>query len=250
MFAPVVKVKGLAFGDRKCDREFRHKRSIKRKQLGRLADCMAAAWWRPRTGTSGGLAVDSSKTEWEIRFSHGLTIRLVPPKDGRVTIAAIELDEDAVEGPEGVEVVGGMASDGDPNGVVDGRVGGIAGGLPPPPPPPRSPRPPPPPGSGPQMVAPTALAALRTKGDSQIAPDEDTKVEMLRNSIAKVVASFKLCVKDTGEVKSVAQLKSSGFPAYDQKLIAGIKTWEYTPFVLNGKPAPVCTAVTFIYTQQ
>jgi hypothetical protein len=29
-----------------------------------------------------------------------------------------------------------------------------------------------------------------------------------------------------------------------------MRTWTYRPFLVNGKPAPVCTAVTFIYSQK
>ena len=45
-------------------------------------------------------------------------------------------------------------------------------------------------------------------------------------------------------------LKSTGFSAYDQTIQSTIRgTWRYRPFLVNGKAAPVCTAVTFIYSQ-
>ena len=51
-------------------------------------------------------------------------------------------------------------------------------------------------------------------------------------------------------IASVNQLKSTGFPPYDQKIINTIRgEWRYRPFMVNGKAAPVCTAVTFIYSQ-
>jgi hypothetical protein len=28
-----------------------------------------------------------------------------------------------------------------------------------------------------------------------------------------------------------------------------MNAWKYRPFMVNGKAVPVCTAVTFIYTQ-
>ena len=43
---------------------------------------------------------------------------------------------------------------------------------------------------------------------------------------------------------------SSGFPAYDQKIQREMRNWKYRPFMVNGKAAPVCTAVTFIYQQK
>jgi hypothetical protein len=29
-----------------------------------------------------------------------------------------------------------------------------------------------------------------------------------------------------------------------------MRQWAYRPYLINGKPVPVCTAVTFIYSQQ
>jgi hypothetical protein len=109
------------------------------------------------------------------------------------------------------------------------------------------PAPPPP---APQVVAPTQLEAVRLTGDPRIAPDDDTKVAIRDAGKTKVVASFKLCASTTGAVYSVTMLKSSGFPGYDAQLKAGIQTWTYRPFVVEGKAVPVCTAVTFVYSQK
>jgi len=49
----------------------------------------------------------------------------------------------------------------------------------------------------------------------------------------------------------VTQLKSTGFPGYDTTIKHTIETtWRYAPYLVNGKAIPVCTAVTFIYSQQ
>ena len=53
-----------------------------------------------------------------------------------------------------------------------------------------------------------------------------------------------------GAVNTLNVLKSSGFPAYDQKITREMRNWRYRPYMINGKPAPVCTAVTFIYQQR
>ena len=51
-------------------------------------------------------------------------------------------------------------------------------------------------------------------------------------------------------ITSVTQIKSTGFGAYDSKILNTMRTqWKYKPFSVNGKAVPVCTAVTFIYTQ-
>jgi len=45
-------------------------------------------------------------------------------------------------------------------------------------------------------------------------------------------------------------LKSSGFPAYDARLVDEVRRWRYTPFVIDGRPTPVCSVVQFVYNQR
>jgi len=131
---------------------------------------------------------------------------------------------------------------------------------PPPPPPPSSPQSgppdrvlPPAPTSGspgaPSNVAPTLLEGHRIAGEKNIVPDDATKTAIAKAGATRVVASFKLCVDKTGTVSSLAMLKSSGFDAYDQDLQREMSRWRYSPYEVNGQPANVCTAVTFIYRQ-
>ncbi|MBL9019412.1 MAG: hypothetical protein JNL83_34810 [Myxococcales bacterium] len=145
---------------------------------------------------------------------------------------------------------------GDPNGVEGGEIGGVAGGVvggdingvvgaPPPPPPP------PPPPAPPQNVPPTLLEGSRVAGDKMIVPDDVTKTEIQRSGKDKIIGSFKLCINAGGEVTSVNMLKSTGFPAYDSKITGKMRgEWKYRPYAVNGKAVPVCTAVTFIYSQK
>ena len=145
---------------------------------------------------------------------------------------------------------------GDPNGVEGGEVGGVAGGVvggdmngvagaPPPPPPP------PPPPAPPQNVPPTLLEGSRISGEKMIVPDDVTKTEIQRSGKDKLIGSFKLCINVGGEVTSVNMLKSTGFGAYDSKIQQKMRgEWKYRPYAVNGKAVPVCTAVTFIYSQK
>jgi protein TonB len=144
---------------------------------------------------------------------------------------------------------------GDPNGVEGGVEGGVAGGVvggdlngvmgaPPPPPPPPPPAPP-------QNVPPTLLEGSRIAGEKMIVPDDTTKTEIGRSGKDRLVGSFKLCLTPTGAISNVTQLKSTGFPAYDNKILNKMRSeWRYKPYMVNGKAVPVCTAVTFIYTQK
>jgi hypothetical protein len=118
-------------------------------------------------------------------------------------------------------------------------MGGLIGG-------PMTPPPPPPPAPS-QTVPPSLLENLRVSGNKLIVPDAPTKATMLQARTGKVVASMKLCIDDKGTVASVAQLKSSGYPAYDRKIMGEMRQWIYKPYKQNGRAVPVCTAVTFIY---
>ena len=137
---------------------------------------------------------------------------------------------------------------GDENGVEGGVVGGDLNGVlgaPPPPPPP------PPPPAPPQNVPPTLLEGSRIAGEKQIVPDDVTKTEISRSGKDRIIGSFKLCLTNAGAISSVTQLKSTGFPAYDNKILTKMRNeWRYKPYMVNGKAVPVCTAVTFIYTQK
>jgi TonB family protein len=61
------------------------------------------------------------------------------------------------------------------------------------------------------------------------------------------VAIVKVCLGDDGKVFATKLVKSSGVPAYDAQLESTIKaTWTFEPVEIEGKPAPVCTQVTFL----
>jgi ketosteroid isomerase-like protein/cell division septation protein DedD len=107
--------------------------------------------------------------------------------------------------------------------------------------------PPPPPPA--QNVPPSTVEANRVFGEKFIRPDDETAVAIFKSHKGRVIGSYKLCIDVSGKVVTVTQLNSTGFPAYDSKIIEQIHTWTYRPFVFDGKAAPVCTAVTFIYSQ-
>jgi len=107
--------------------------------------------------------------------------------------------------------------------------------------------PPPPP---PRNVVPAELEALRIAGEKNILPDDLTKVDIRRSGKSKLVGSYKLCISIEGTVTDVRQMKSTGFADYDEKIMSELRQWRYRPYLVDGKPAPVCTAVSFIYSQK
>jgi protein TonB len=137
---------------------------------------------------------------------------------------------------------------GDPNGIEGGEeggveggvIGGVVGGPPPPPPPPPPPR----------NIPPTLLDRNRIAGDKYISPDAATVATIIADKRDTVVASLKLCVGADGDVTQVVLLKSSRYPDYDQKLATEMRAWKYRPYIVNGNAVPVCTAVTFIWSNK
>jgi len=103
----------------------------------------------------------------------------------------------------------------------------------------------------PQNVPPTTLEGRRIAGEKNIVPDDETKAEIARSNKDRIITAWKVCIDASGAVASTKALKSSGFAAYDAKIERAIKDWKYRPYTTPaGKPVPVCTAVTFIYSQK
>lgn len=154
-------------------------------------------------------------------------------EEQKVTESEDEGEEGGVEGG----VAGGVAG-----GVLGGVEGGVLGGTgdaPPPPPKPEKP----------QIVQQTALEASRISGDKNIQPPDTVKTQISRDGKNRVMAVVKMCLTEGGSVKSLNVIKSSGYDAYDRQIKAKMNQWKYRPFKVNGKAVPVCSAITFIYTQ-
>lgn len=106
------------------------------------------------------------------------------------------------------------------------------------------------PATPPQIVPPSVFAANQLSGDKNIFPDDETKVAIMRAGTAQLLIPVKVCVDRVGKVATTTVLKSSGFPAYDDKLVRGIRGWTYTPFTIDGAVVPVCSIVQFMYRQR
>jgi hypothetical protein len=102
----------------------------------------------------------------------------------------------------------------------------------------------------PVIVPPKALEAHRISGSKLIVPDDDVKFALRKLGATRLVGSFKLCIDETGHVTHVTTIRSTKAPSYDQKITARLYSWVYAPYIDEGRPTPVCTAVTFIYTQR
>jgi hypothetical protein len=98
------------------------------------------------------------------------------------------------------------------------------------------------------IVVPAVLEANRTSGSRTIVPDPSTRLEIARSGKVRVEGTYKICLDAQGEVFSVSQVKSTGFPDYDGKIASEMRQWTYKPYVLDGRVAPICAAVSVGYS--
>ena len=58
---------------------------------------------------------------------------------------------------------------------------------------------------------------------------------------------LEVCVGTTGAVSRVRVVRSTGYAAYDERLVAAAGGWRYRPYLVNGTTVPACGTVTFVY---
>jgi len=81
-------------------------------------------------------------------------------------------------------------------------------------------------------------------GNRAISPDDKSGLHGRR-----LQGSFKLCIDESGHYERGVLLQTTGLPSYDAEIARELMKWTYKPYLIDGKPVPFCTAITFIYTQ-
>ena len=102
-----------------------------------------------------------------------------------------------------------------------------------------------------RIVLSHLIEGSRIEGNPRIAPPESVRQAMARLGQERVDGRVHMCLDRAGNVRSLRILRSTGHAEYDQRLLAGMRTWRYHPYRLDsGAAVPVCTVVTFIYRVQ
>ena len=143
---------------------------------------------------------------------------------------------DGVPGSNGTDPFGtgiGVTGDADP---WSDPIPGIAAA-----PPPRLPN------RSPQIVPAKLFDGTRVSGDSQIRPPDEVRVALHAEGKTQLVTTVKMCLDRRGRVSRLWLIKSSEYDAYDQRILEAMRSWIYRPYLVNGEPIPVCTAITFLY---
>ena len=101
-------------------------------------------------------------------------------------------------------------------------------------------------GPGPHKL----LEGHRISGNKTIIPDDDTKGAIADSHLGRVQGTFRLCLDTTGKPESIVPLRSTGFAAYNRRILGTMNAWRYSPYEVDDRPVPICTSVTFIYSQR
>jgi TonB family protein len=60
----------------------------------------------------------------------------------------------------------------------------------------------------------------------------------------------RFCMDARGRITSAAIQKSTGYPDYDARLVAGVRGWTYRPHTIGATPIPVCSTVSFRFAMR
>jgi len=102
-----------------------------------------------------------------------------------------------------------------------------------------------------KIVIAHLIEGARIEGNPRIEPPDSVRQAMVRAGQNMVKGDVKMCLDREGKVRSLRVLRSTGHDEYDQRLLAGMRSWRYRPYKLDsGAKVSVCTVVTFIYRVQ
>lgn len=85
----------------------------------------------------------------------------------------------------------------------------------------------------------------RISGITQVQPRADERAAIHKG--ADNTAVLKVCLDRHGNPERVLFLRRPGLASWERRLLEAVHTWRYTPFLVDGAPAPVCTSVTFVF---
>lgn len=164
----------------------------------------------------------------EPQFTAPIEVPKEIPRDEGVASAASALDSAPAAGaargePGGVEggVPGGVAG-----GVPGGVVGGVLGGVPKEEPPPDKP----------------VRVGGQIKAPRKVRDHAPAYPEVAKQARVEGVVILEAVISPEGRVTEVKVLRGS--PLLDDAAVTAVKSWAYTPTLLNGVPVPVVMTVT------
>ncbi|HWO21100.1 MAG TPA: hypothetical protein VNO30_20170 [Kofleriaceae bacterium] len=95
-----------------------------------------------------------------------------------------------------------------------------------------------------------SMTLKRIAGSGTVVPDDEAKSWLMANGISRAQGTFFFCITLQGTVDIVVTQDPTGVPRYDDQIRAVIRGMRYAPFLVDGRPAPVCAHLRFIYSQR
>ncbi len=99
----------------------------------------------------------------------------------------------------------------------------------------------------PVVISQTMIKGHLVAGSEQIHAPAAVLREMDADGKKSVRTVIDLCLDRNGEPSSVEIHKSSGYPALDEAILAGVREWRYQPYLVEGEAVPVCSKVSFTH---
>lgn len=104
--------------------------------------------------------------------------------------------------------------------------------------------------AGDRAVIPIKLLGDMTEGEMLIAPTDAEKTAIGRYKLSPLIGTVFLCIDETGAVTTSLISRTTRFRTYDHRLQQGVLKWRFKPYLIAGKPEPVCAVATFAYRQR
>jgi protein TonB len=161
----------------------------------------------------------------EPQFTAPIEVPKEIPRDEGVASAASALDSAPAAGVAGGEP--GGVEGGVPGGVAGGVVGGVLDGVP---------KEEPPPPDKPVRVGGQIKAPRKVRDHAPAYP------EVAKQARVEGVVVLEAVISPDGRVTEVKVLRGS--PLLDDAAVNAVKSWVYSPTLLNGVPVPVVMTVT------
>lgn len=96
------------------------------------------------------------------------------------------------------------------------------------------------------MVSQSEIIVPRAQDGDRIEPDEATKAELARTG-RRASGAARVCLDDRGKIIVARTLRTTGFPAYDAKIIGELRARKFRRFTVEGTPIHVCSDIAASY---
>ncbi|HTJ45004.1 MAG TPA: hypothetical protein VL463_23010 [Kofleriaceae bacterium] len=95
-----------------------------------------------------------------------------------------------------------------------------------------------------------ATLLKRVEGNPTIQPNDRLKIAIQQAGVNVLTGSWRFCIDANGDVDKVETFETTGIPSYDRQIMDALQTWRYAAPVLDGKPQPACSLISFVYHQR